>query len=330
MQDHRTTNEFVISSEFAEAHFSNFKLTYLSFTQNGEKFIVINNNYQNNHFLADGSYLMFPWVGRINSENYLRNLDENLSWQFPFKESNNFPLHGLLVNQPRKIVEKTKDTIKFAFEENSTTKVIFRHFPKVLEKYTLSNSKISLELEFENSTEKILYFNFGYHPYLQLNQKSIAELKLSSKLINKICNLHSKFLIPEYDELKEVIINKADFSFEDKKIDNDYYDNLFEIENSFEKYDANMKIELISLIDNDLQKKIVISLQKSEDIATDQFIYLKFLQIYTPDERNRIALEPMSGPSNSLNFKDMKYNIAIQPSQKLYSNFAIELKDIEN
>ena len=101
--------------------------------------------------------------------------------------------------------------------------------------------------------------------------------------------------------------------------------------------------EINSFIDLDINKtaekyhnktglKFAIKLylvdNKLNDFYTkENFIEIKFIQIFTPDDRNRIAIEPMTNPSNSLNFSKEnfeKYNIKIKPKQKLYSNFIIE------
>jgi len=321
---------FILETENSKAIFDKFKLISLIFTDNNKKITVLNNEYQEKNFLLDGSYLMFPWVGRITSDDYLKSLNDNLVEKYPFKDSNGFPLHGFLANHPRKVLNQTKNSITFNFEETNFTNILFKHFPEITEKYTLLENKLIIDLEFQNKTDKDLYFNFGYHPYFQFNLESINNLILTSSMINKKWNLHKKYLIPNLLENENFSVEKEDFYFENFLIEKSQFDNLYEIENEMKNNEENkIEYDLINLINKDNKIEIALSIKKPEYVKKEEFILMKFIQIYTPDERDRIAIEPLSGPSNAFNFPNLAYNINISPQQMKHSNFNIEFRKID-
>ncbi len=346
-ENNKEKNDLIkLITKNSEAYFTNSKLSLLKFNNinnnntscNHKEIFILKNNDKEN-FLNDGSFLMFPWVGRINNNNYLKNFSQILAENFPFKDPNGFPLHGFLASLPRKIIKSSKNSVTFSFIESNIVNEIFKFFPKIIEKYTLFENKLILELEFENlSNTNNQFFNYGYHPYFQFdintndnnnnnetNINLINEFKLHSNLIEKEIKLQDKYFIPEFN--KENSFIKKDYSMQNLKIKDLKFDTLFEI-NSNKKEDFK-KEKLISLINE--KNKNIISLDfdnKLNDFYTkENFIEIKFIQIFTPDDRNRIAIEPMTNPSNSLNFSKEnfeKYNIKIKPKQKLYSNFIIE------
>ncbi len=324
-------NIFILYTKNSEAIFNNSKLIGLSFTVNQIKHKIIDNVYADNNFLIDGSYLMFPWIGRIQSDEFLNKLNKELTFEYPFKDSNNNALHGFLANTSRQLVNKTDNSISFKFEETKFTKLLFDYFPEIIEKYTLSNNKLTLDIEFTNNSENFQYFNYGYHPYFQFDLENISNYKLQSTLIDKKWVLDEKLLVPiiiKKEDEDNYTFKKQDYKFDGVIIDKNQFDNLFEIEKSEKEiFEHGNYLELIKLINE--EKKVQIKLATNiREFSREQFILLKYIQIYTPEERNRIAIEPMSGPSNSFNYPDLKYNVKIKPKEKLYSNFEIELKNL--
>lgn len=349
--DQNNKNEtYTLKTSSSEATFSIFKLISLSFTtkNNNIKSTILNNTHEEKDFLLDGSYLMFPWVGRIQSNKFFENLNIKLTENFPFTESNGFALHGFLANQPRKVIEISKNSISFKISESNFTKILFNFFPEITEKYTLFENKLTLDLEFENKTEKEQFFNFGYHPYFQFDLGCINNLKIDSDFVSKKWFLDSKFLIPKIianknDEKNQRIgylVEKENFKFEDYLIGKNEFDNLFEIEAKAEdlihfikekkekENDFNFNLELIKLKNDERKMEIVLSTKIPEsNELLENFVFTKFIQIYSPEERNRIAIEPMSGPSNSFNFPELiTYNVLIGAKQKKHSNFQISFK----
>lgn len=323
-------NIFILKTANSEAVLNKNKIISLSFKINDKKINIISNNHDKKSFLLDGSYIMFPWVGRIENDKYLKDLYPNFSLNYPFRESNNFPLHGFFANHPREVVSKTENSIIFKMEETNLTKILYKFYPEITEKYSLFENKILFSLEFINQSENLQYFNFGYHPYFHFDLENISRFHLDSSLINKKWELDKKLLIPIIDTKDKdgYSIKKSDFIFDKTIIQDNKFDNLYEIEDDLKliKEKGNC-IKLIKLINEDNKLEIELSTDVS-DYSDEEFIFLKFIQIYTPDERNRIAIEPMSGPSNSFNLPDLNYNIKIKPKEKKHSNFQIELKTI--
>ena len=70
---------------------------------------------KNENFFLSGSYLLYPYVNRIESNN-ISYKNFNIKIQDYFKDNNNYPIHGLYFNTKRKIIDE-----KLSSNESSLT-----------------------------------------------------------------------------------------------------------------------------------------------------------------------------------------------------------------
>jgi galactose mutarotase-like enzyme len=115
---------------------------------------------------------MFPWVNRIEENPFLPVESEHF-------DGNGIPLHGLYVNDQREItVSPSENTVTV---ELIAQKVV-EGVPKFRELYTLSKGSLRVEIFVEHSENVALPVCFGYHPYLQIDNEDLKDLKLTTDI----------------------------------------------------------------------------------------------------------------------------------------------------
>lgn len=110
--------------------------------------------------LGSGSYLMFPWVNRVEKNPFL-------PVQGDYFDGNGLPLHGLYVDDQRDI---TISPFENGLKVELVPQKIVEGVPKFREFYTLSKGTLRVEILVEDTPNVTLPFCFGYHPYLQIDQ----------------------------------------------------------------------------------------------------------------------------------------------------------------
>ena len=164
--------------------------------------------------------------------------------------------------------------------------------------YTLSKNGITLSIKVENKGKKTFPFTLGWHPYFNSADldKSIINFKS-----NKKYTFDSQQIISGTTELNV----DMPFQLKNAKLDDGYPLETNEIDFSTPEYNFNIR-----------------STSKEN-----------FLQLYTPDQHNTIAIEPMTGAADNFNNEIglqtlhpddtyiVKWNMAIETQNtKLYTN----------
>ena len=213
------------------------------------------------------SSILFPFANRIEKGQYSF---KEKDYQLACNESGKNALHGLVHNKQFQLIEKIENinfsSVTICFEE-----ILEREgFPfnyKIYITYILSKNKIKIAVKIENTGTNSFPFTLGWHPYFV--SKDLYHSSLSFKSNKKI----------EFD--KNLItkgIIKA--SAEEIKIQNKQLDDCFILNSNTIKFTTpTYQIQ----------------------IATDQIE--NYLQVYTPKNSSIIAIEPMTGISNSFNNK---------------------------
>lgn len=94
-------------------------------------------------FLGSGSYLMFPWVGRLESTTF-KFEGGTFDIEPVFKDQNDLPIHGLYVSMARRVIAKGPSFVKM--EPIS----IDPRFPSFTETFRF-NTNLQLEITLEVS-----------------------------------------------------------------------------------------------------------------------------------------------------------------------------------
>ena len=215
------------------------------------------------------SAILFPFVNRIKNGTY-KFKEKIYELELNQKDENN-ALHGLVYNKKFNIV-KQKTSREFAsITLNYTELEKQKGFPfrySIILTYTLTMYSLKLDVTINNEDLNSFPFSLGWHPYF-----------CSSDLYNSFLTLKSNKKLSFDNNMIPVTIEdvtlKNDLQIKDKKFDDCYI-----------LYDKNVFFK-------NPDYSIVINSSSKEN----------YLQLYTPNKTNSIAIEPMTGPSNSFNNK---------------------------
>lgn len=238
------------------------------------KELKLNNKYvikEISSFEYKGSYassILFPFANRIENGTYLF---EDKEYHLKCNDNGKNALHGLVYNKEFKIVEKIKNknfaTIIISYYETNN-QIGFPFTYHIQLTYTLFENEISLSVEIENTDAKAFPFTLGWHPYF-----------FSDDLPNSTLTFKSDHKI----KFNKNLITKSILDIQRKenlKIGNSVLDDCFILNSNIVAFKTpSYKIEVTS------------------DQAEN------YLQLYTPKGLPIIAIELMTGISNSHNNK---------------------------
>ncbi len=275
----------------------------------------------NTNYLASGSYIMYPWNGRIDNDNNIKKCDNNfnninnINNLSHFKDNNGLPIHGLYCNTKRNISNENENTVILTPTE------INRSFPSFYEKFELNEKSLIISTYFENITDSVQYFSYGYHPHIRLSDSNSSNGSNGNSINNMIIKSNINRIIKTSDKLVPVINDSDSDIIKESinlngKLDEKFFDTLFKYEGNEEPY--------ILLSDDKLGKSVLVkSIYESNDDYKN--IKLNYYQLYTPPKRNCIAIEPMCSPTNSFNINFPNNMIILNPGEKAYGKFIISL-----
>lgn len=230
---------------------------------------VITNLYPLDYKKTYPSSILFPFANRINDGQFNFN-GSNYNLQCNEKQLNN-AIHGLVYNKAFLVDELKKfenhAEIKLYYEElNPPTGYPFKF--RVELTYKLTNEFLSLKINVINLDDKKLPFTVGWHPYFK--SVDLDKSKIQFDCIKKIkCNKNNIALgFEPFNSKMPLSLRKRRF------------DDAFVLENPDVKF---------------FTPKYDLVLKSSEKES--------FLQLYTPMNTNAIAIEPMTGVSDSFNNK---------------------------
>ena len=230
---------------------------------------VITNLYPLDYKKTYPSSILFPFANRINDGQFNFN-GSNYKLQCNEKQLNN-AIHGLVYNKAFLVDELKKfenhAEIKLYYEElNPPTGYPFKF--RVELTYKLTNEFLSLKINVINLDDRKLPFTVGWHPYF----KSVDLDK--SKI--------------QFDCIKKIKCNKNNIAL------------------GFEPFNSKMPLSLRKRRFDDafvLENPDVKFFTPEYDLVLKSSEKESFLQLYTPMNTNAIAIEPMTGVSDSFNNK---------------------------
>jgi len=215
------------------------------------------------------SSILFPFANRIKNGLYSF---EGEKHQFICNENEKEnALHGLVYNKKFELIErelsKNSCSVTLLYQEKEKSKG-FPFFYNIYVKYTLKENKITVSVKVKNTDNNSFPFTLGWHPYFNSNDLHNSNLKFQSiKKIKFDDNLITSNVV-DYSE-------KTPFQINDKQLDDCYV----------------LKDNLIEFTTPDYTIKIGSDTKEN------------YLQLYTPANQNKIAIEPMTGVSDSFNNK---------------------------
>jgi aldose 1-epimerase len=226
-----------------------------------------------NDFSAYRSAWLFPFPNRLNKGMYHFNGKE---YQFPCNEPNGKnALHGFIHDKEFNIISITEnaDEIEIALVYAYDGALSFYPFPFEFNvTYKIYSDSIDISVTIENKGNEEMIFGLGWHPYFKLDE-ALGHISLKMPVSQKI----------EIDENMIPSGEKSDFNdftSDNCKIGETEFDTGFLI--GAKKY----TVDLAS-------KKISLSLEMGDD--------WRYFQVFIPNERDCIALEPMTSNIDAFN-----------------------------
>lgn len=235
------------------------------------------------------STIMFPFCGRVENGKYSF---KNKNYQLDINDKQNkSALHGNLHNKEftliRKVATKNNASVILQYKSDGTEKGFpFKYSVEVT--YTLSNEKLTTNVTVQNIENTSFPFAIGWHPYFYSSNLKESTVSFNS---SKQAIFNNKMIL---DDFKTSVINKP-FT-----VGISHFDNCYWLDNS-------------DVFFTTPEYKISLGVDKCN-----------FLQIYTPPEnKNTLAIEPISAPSNSFN---NKIGLQILESSQQYTiNWEVKL-----
>lgn len=255
--------------------------------------VVINDLLAVNYSKTYASSVLFPFTNRLEGGVYTF---EDKAYAIDLKMQNEKnPIHGLVYNKQFEIIslESSNDSASLTIRYNETKKTEGFPFKYSIElTYILTKNTLQLEVEIKNNDDNSFPFNVGWHPYFYSNDLYNSALLLNS---DKKLELNAD-LIP--------VSVKAVFNQEKIQIKDQHFDDCYIINGKSVGFKTpNYHITLST---------------SSKDL---------FLQVYTPENANAIAIEPKTGPANSFNNK-LGLSI-LKPKESYNVSWTITLNDNE-
>lgn len=207
-------------------------------------------------------------------------------------------MHGLVYDANFKIrstkIQSDCASVELEFEyQGNDPGYPFNYQIKV--EWTLyTNNQINLKTTIQNKSGVRMPIMDGWHPYFTLGG-IVDDYQLAFKSIGKI-EMNST-MIPTGKILEEDYFNNG------KKIGSTHFDDCYEL--------------------NPLQNEVAIRYEGKTVTIKPKYNY-PYLQIYTPDDRQSIAIENLSGAPNCFNNK-MGLQI-LEPHDQIYFETAFQFK----
>lgn len=210
--------------------------------------------------------ILFPFVSRIKKGAYQF---DGKNYQLDCNQAGVNALHGLVYNKTF-VVKNQEVTASYAsvtlgYVENNPPKGFPFNYQMELT-YTFTETNLEIHIQVMNLNSVSFPFTIGWHPYFYTENLKTSVVKFNS---------HQQIAFDEKLITKEIIpyVNKGEFVIEDQQLDDCFVMNDNKIQFETPEY----------------------QLEITSDAAQN------YLQMYTPPNRNLIAIEPMTGISNSFN-----------------------------
>ena len=235
---------------------------------------------------------LFPFPNRLENGQYYHNGKKH---HFPLNDpGRNNELHGDLYTRPFEYITTNKEGNELVFQYKNLGKESAFPFEYIIKnKFLLTDSSLTIQTELKNLSSEIMPFGYGWHPYFYTPEK--------------IDNY--KFVLPPSQQLisgKNLIPTGQVEDFgkfqQSEAIKNTSFDSCFKT------------IKPSSILLSNAAKRYTI------EVNLGNFDYF---QLYTPNERGCIAIEPQSCAPNAFNNKlGLVY---LKPDEKKEFEFRISL-----
>lgn len=236
------------------------------------------------------SSILFPFVNRIENGSYSFN-KKNFELDKSETDKHN-AIHGLVHDKnfqliDQEISEKKASATMSYDEEQPISGFPFKY--KITLEYVLTKNSLELKVQVKNKDQSAFPFSLGWHPYFKTND-----------LFNSQLNINSSKRILVNDKMIPNGVEQIDWNGF-RKIEDQIFDDCFVLKtNNVEFRTPEYNLEFTFTPEEN------------------------YLQLYTPNDRKSIAIEPQTAPANSFNTK-MGLQI-LKPNDVYNLNWKINLK----
>lgn len=248
--------------------------------------------------LFSKSHFLLPFPNRMKDGRYTF---DRKSYQFPINDTNtNNNLHGFLEPIPMEIIYQDENDNQAAIElKGNFEGVEYYPFPfDFYVKYILTASELMIQIKITNTGNTAMPIGLGWHPYFKLDTTTIDTLKMQFSECQSV--EVDKRMIPNGKTADYTNFSKL------KAIENTHLDNCFIFNNS------------------DSKRGTVILQSTTTTLSiwqeTDIFPYF---QVYTPDLRQSIAIEPMTCNVDAFNNKNGLW--ILEPDEEKQMKFGVKM-----
>jgi aldose 1-epimerase len=238
-----------------------------------------------------------PFPNRIEDGKYVF---EDILYQLPInKPKENNAIHGFVWNKPFVIsnqiivADYAAITLEYCYDGKEMG-YPFLFSQKIA--YRLSAHQLSVIIIIENIGKANMPLGYGWHPYFTL-LNPVDELLLQLPPSNLL--EANERLIPNGNKTAYLSFNTL------QPINNTLFDTVFQ------------------LMNNNWNKTLLYNETENYGVQINQSPSLKYLQVYIPEQRKSIAIEPMSCAANA--FNSLEDLIVLQPNEKFEASIEIAI-----
>jgi len=239
------------------------------------------------------SAFLFPFPNRLADGRFKFN---NQNYQFPINDTqHHHAIHGFLYEQTFVLTSKTTDSIDLYYRYKGH--LPYYPFPfDVHLNYTLEQSALSVRLTIRNTGNTEMPCALGWHPYFFVGETDNVQLQLPDVMMEH----------PNERALVSGKVSPFETFSQPRKIGDRHFDHCFYCTVESEKQHA------------------LLTYANGEKLMIWQHPDMRWLQIFTPEDRSSIAIEPMTAPSNVFNHgRGLK---VLAPKEDWEVNFGLKLE----
>lgn len=248
---------------------------------------------------------LFPFPNRLNEGRYVHDersleLPINFRWQ-------KHAIHGLLsteIFEPgfSRCTEDAAEIVLRYYYDGRKTGYPFP-FEMIVRWRLTNNQTLECRSTVRNAGQTTMPCGDGWHPYFTLNFMPISECQVAFKPGNKL----------EIDDLSLPTGQEApdDSYVNSKTIGDDFIDQCWHFPD----------------LNRQEQKSVVTTLESSKSpwaVKVEQDENYPYMQLYTPGERNCIAIEPMSCSANAFNHK--RDLVVLRPGEEKNWSWSVQVQ----
>jgi len=271
----------------------------------GEKSISVIQGYkQGGDFFSSGNFCMFPWVNRMWPNSFIEQNELKLAASSKNShlvlDGNGFPLHGSISNSPWR---RTNSSNSYSLDYKDPVQL---RKCQLEQSFELRDSSLIVETKILNQEPNNWDYSLGYHPYFQLPHGKVDDwiLEFHGRVKNIPLDQNCFPILENFGQIETLpYVNVKTVALKFLSLDHLYY------------FPEGLSISLYHP-----EHPYALNIESFSSNTNNLF---PFCQIYTPSNRESIAIEPMLTPGN---FEKVYFKYTERKFRKNHFFFQISLQ----